>query len=118
MPKRGKSAQEPTTTPPKCSSPSKARSCAPSRPSDTVSSCSTTGEQARTRPIPTARETSTNTTNRQTSKSPSAAEALTFNISGLLAEPAGSVRDYEIFGPALNLGPEVRQSEGLDGSLR
>ena len=66
----------------------------------------------------TAREISTNTTNRQTKKSPSAADALTFNVSGLLAEPAGSVREYLVIGPALNLGPELRQSEGLEGSLK
>jgi uncharacterized protein len=72
----------------------------------------------RCRPGRTARESSTNTTNRQTKKSPSAADALTFNISGLLAEPAGSVRDYVVFGPALNLGPDLRQSEGLEGSVR
>ena len=35
-----------------------------------------------------------------------------------MAEPAGSVREYRVFGPALNLGPELRQSEGLEGSLR
>ena len=66
----------------------------------------------------TAREISTNTTNSKTKKSPSAADALTFNVSGLLADPPGSVREYQVFGPALNLGPELRQSEGLQGSLR
>ena len=65
-----------------------------------------------------AREISTNTTNRQTKKSPSAADALTFNISGLLVDPPGSAREFLVFGPALNLGPELRQSEGLEGSLR
>src|ERR1035437_3284740 len=90
-----------------------------------ASTCWTRGVQAanwrppRTaRSARTAREISTNTTNRQTKKSPSAADALTFNVSGLLAEPAGSVREYLVIGPALNLGPELRQSEGLEGSLK
>ena len=69
-------------------------------------------------PIRTAREKSTNTTNNPTKKNQSAADALTFNVSGLLADPPGSVREYLVFGPALNLGPELRQSEGLEGSLR
>jgi uncharacterized protein len=46
------------------------------------------------------------------------AEALTFNVAGLLAEPAGSVRDLEIEAPPLDLGPDLHQSRGLQGGLR
>ena len=28
------------------------------------------------------------------------------------------MREYLVFGPALSLGPELRQSEGLEGSLK
>ncbi len=58
------------------------------------------------------------TTNRQGQNSPSAADALTFNVADLLADPAGSTRDLEISSPALDLGPELRQSRGVQGRLR
>lgn len=62
------------------------------------------------------RESQTNT-HRQTS-SRSATDALTFNVTGLLSEPAGSIRDLEVATPPLDLGPDLRQSRGLEGSLR
>jgi uncharacterized protein len=58
------------------------------------------------------------TTNRQGQNSPSAADALTFNVADLLADPAGSTRDLEISSPALDLGPDLRQSRGVQGRLR
>jgi uncharacterized protein len=61
--------------------------------------------------------TSTSTTN-QPRKSPSAADALTFNVAGLLGEPAGSVRAFEVSSPPLDLGPELRQTRGLEGTVR
>ena len=49
------------------------------------------------------------------SRSTPAADALTFNVSGLLAEPPGTVRELEISAPPLDLGPDLRQSRGLAG---
>jgi uncharacterized protein len=48
----------------------------------------------------------------------SAAEALTFNVGGLLGEPAGSTRDLDIDAPPLDLGPDLRQARGIRGHLR
>jgi uncharacterized protein len=64
-----------------------------------------------------ARESRTNTKNRPTSR-PSAAEALTFNVTGLLAEPAGSKRVLVVDAPPLDLGEELRQTRGVTGELR
>ncbi len=50
--------------------------------------------------------------------SPSAAEALAFNVAGLLGEPAGSVRRLRILAPPLDLGPDLVQVRGLEGELR
>jgi uncharacterized protein len=47
-----------------------------------------------------------------------AADALTFNVAGLLAEPAGTVRELEVLAPPLDLGPDLRQSRGLEGKLK
>lgn len=58
------------------------------------------------------------TNSRQTRKSQSAAEALTFNVSGLLGQPVGSVRRLEVSSPPLDLGAELRQNRGLAGKLR
>ena len=41
---------------------------------------------------------------------PSAADALTFNVAGLLAEPAGSIREIEVEAPPLDLHVEVDAS--------
>ena len=58
------------------------------------------------------------TNSRQTRKSQSAAEALTFNVSGLLGQPVGSVRRLEVSSPPLDLGAELRQNRGVAGKLR
>jgi uncharacterized protein len=52
------------------------------------------------------------------SQSTPAADALTFNVSGLLAEPPGTVREVEIAAPPLDLGEDLRQSRGARGNLR
>jgi uncharacterized protein len=59
-----------------------------------------------------------NSPSRQNRKSPSAADALTFNVSGLLAEPAGSIRELEVSSPPLDLGPDLHQNRGVEGLLR
>jgi uncharacterized protein len=51
-------------------------------------------------------------------KSPSAAELLTFNVSGLLGEPAGTIRDLEISAPPLDLGPDLHQHGDVEGRVR
>jgi uncharacterized protein len=67
--------------------------------------------------IPTTRETSTNTTKR-TQANQSAAEALIFNVAGLLGEPAGSVRDLHVSAPPLDFGADLTQIRDLEGQLR
>jgi len=64
-----------------------------------------------------ARETPTNTTN-QTPSSRSEADELIFNVSGLLAEPAGTVQDLVIDCPALDPGDGPVQTRGITGELR
>lgn len=59
-----------------------------------------------------------NTKSRQAKKSQSAAEALTFNVVGLLGEPVGSIRDLDVSSPPLDLGPDLRQGSGVVGQLR
>jgi uncharacterized protein len=61
---------------------------------------------------------SMDTKSRQTPNSRSAADALTFNVAGLLAEPVGSIRELEIVSPRLDLGSELRQKSGVTGSVR
>jgi uncharacterized protein len=61
---------------------------------------------------------SMNTKSRQAQKSQSVAEALTFNVAGLLGEPVGSIRDLDVGSPPLNLGPDLRQGSGVVGQLR
>jgi uncharacterized protein len=51
-------------------------------------------------------------------KSQSAAEALTFNVAGLLGEPIGSIRDLEVSSSPLDLGPDLHQNRGVAGRLR
>jgi len=63
------------------------------------------------------REASTSTTNRMQGNR-STTEALTFNVAGLLAEPAGSVRQLSVSGPALDLEPDVVQICEVEGELR
>jgi uncharacterized protein len=59
-----------------------------------------------------------NTKSRQAQKSQSVAEALTFNVTGLLGEPVGSIRDLDISSPPLDLGPDLRQGRGVAGKVR
>jgi uncharacterized protein len=61
---------------------------------------------------------SMNTKSRPAQSSQSAAEALTFNVAGLLGEPLGSIRDLDIDSPPLDLGPDLRQNRGVAGKLR
>jgi uncharacterized protein len=61
---------------------------------------------------------SMNTNSRPAKKSPSVAEALTFNVSGLLGEPVGTIRDLDVSSPPLDLGAELRQKRGVAGKLR
>jgi len=39
-------------------------------------------------------------------------------VAGLLAEPAGTIRDIAVASPPLDLGPDLRQTRGVDGDLR
>jgi uncharacterized protein len=57
-------------------------------------------------------------TRRPDPKRPSSADALTFNVTGLLAEPAGSIRDMDVASGPLDLGPDLRQRRGVSGRLR
>ena len=54
----------------------------------------------------------------RTSKNQSAADALTYNVAGLLGEPVGSIRDVVVDSPPLDLGPDLRQLTGVTGTLR
>lgn len=44
-------------------------------------------------------------------------DPLTFNVAGLLGEPAGSSRDHLVAGVTLDLG-DLRQADPLEGSIR
>jgi uncharacterized protein len=48
----------------------------------------------------------------------SAAESLIFNVSGLLAQPVGSVRDLPVSAPPLDFGPDLAQVRDVEGTLR
>ena len=39
-------------------------------------------------------------------------------MTGLLAEPLGSIRDFGVSAPALDLGPDLRQTTGVEGEVR
>ena len=39
-------------------------------------------------------------------------------MTGLLAEPIGSIRELVVSAPALDLGPDLRQTEGVEGTVR
>jgi uncharacterized protein len=52
------------------------------------------------------------------SRSTPASDALALNVTGLLAEPAGTRRDLEISAPPLDLGSDLRPSRGVEGRLR
>lgn len=55
---------------------------------------------------------------RKAQKSQSAADALTFNVTGLLGELAGSIRDVDVSSPPLDLGPDLHQNRDVVGRLR
>ncbi len=57
-------------------------------------------------------------TSNRPERSQSAADDLTFNVAGLLAEPAGTQRELSVSSPPLDLGPDLRQSRGVSGLLR
>jgi uncharacterized protein len=61
---------------------------------------------------------SMSTTNRRRPSARSEAEALTVNVAGLLAEPAGTVREIDISSSPLDMGPDLRQSRGVSGRLK
>jgi uncharacterized protein len=44
-------------------------------------------------------------------------EPLTWNVTGLLAEPAGATRDYVVAGVMLDLGEDLRQSDPIEGRV-
>jgi uncharacterized protein len=50
--------------------------------------------------------------------SSSAADALTFNVAGLLAEPAGSIREIDVSAPPLALDWEIDQTSPVTGRLK
>ena len=39
-------------------------------------------------------------------------------MAGLLAEPLGTIRRFEVSAPALGLGPDLRQTTGVEGEIR
>jgi len=47
-----------------------------------------------------------------------AAESLIFNVAGLLAEPAGSIRDLHVSAAPLDFGTDLTQSRDLEGDVR
>lgn len=47
-----------------------------------------------------------------------AGEALTFNVAGLLGEPAGSSRTYALAGVMLDLGEDLEQADPVEGVVR
>jgi uncharacterized protein len=44
-------------------------------------------------------------------------EPLTYNVAGLLGEPAGSTRDYVVSGVTLDLGEDLRQADPIEGTI-
>jgi len=70
----------------------------------------------RSRTTPMEKGRSMNTKSRQAQKSQSVAEALTFNVAGLLGEPVGSIRDLDVGSPPLNLGPTCARAAAWLGS--
>ncbi len=67
------------------------------------------------RPPTKARKKSQASTTKQARSSLSAAEALTFHVAGLLAEPLGTIRNLHVSAPPLDLGPDLEQTKGVDG---
>jgi uncharacterized protein len=50
-------------------------------------------------------------------QSPSAAQPLLWNVSGLLAEGAGAVRDYAVEGVTIDLGEDLKLAAPIDGRI-
>ncbi|HZC33537.1 MAG TPA: hypothetical protein VE640_09650, partial [Candidatus Bathyarchaeia archaeon] len=48
---------------------------------------------------------------------PSADQPLLWNVSGLLGEPAGAVRDYAVEGITIDLGDDLRLAAPIDGRV-
>jgi uncharacterized protein len=44
-------------------------------------------------------------------------EPLTWNVTGLLAEPAGSTRDYDVAGVTIDLGDDLRLADPIEGRV-
>jgi uncharacterized protein len=44
-------------------------------------------------------------------------DPLTYNVAGLLTEPAGSTRDYTIAGVMVDLGEDLRLADPIEGTL-
>jgi uncharacterized protein len=50
-------------------------------------------------------------------RAPSAAQPLLWNVSGLLGEGAGAVRDYAVDGVTIDLGDDLRLASPIDGRV-
>jgi uncharacterized protein len=46
------------------------------------------------------------------------ASPLTWNVAGLLTEPLGETRDYQVAGVVIDLGEDLRQSDPIEGHVR
>ncbi len=49
---------------------------------------------------------------------PPAGDPLVYNVAGLLAQPTGTSRTYQVAGAMLDLGPDMRQADPVEGSVR
>ena len=45
-------------------------------------------------------------------------EPLIWNVAGLLTEPAGSTRDYDVAGATIDLGDDLRLADPIEGRVR
>ena len=45
-------------------------------------------------------------------------EPLTWNVAGLLSEPAGATRDYRVAGVTIDLGEDLRLADRIEGDVR
>ena len=46
------------------------------------------------------------------------AEPLTWNVAGLMTEPAGSTRQYHVAGATIDLGADLRLADPIEGDVR
>ena len=73
----------------------------------------------RQRPATTARETSTNTKKRTTEATSQRLRRSRSTSRGCSAKPAGSIaRPWDLGAPPLDLGPDLRQTRGVEGAVR